>query len=103
MCTLNPSGVASEEVAEKPPGEDGDSEDGDGGRRMDAAIEGWVALPEKFKPDEKDHYEEHTESKGVGLPCRCQVAMHQGMGHALGAATGTVGARKHLPDASRHP
>ena len=70
---------------------------------MDAAIEGRVALPEKFKQDEKTDDGEHDEREGVGLPCGCEVAMHQGMGHALRAASGAVGAGEHLPDAPRHP
>ena len=57
----------------------------------------------EIEPAHEDYDGEHGEKIGVGMPCRREVAVEQGMEHSLAAASGALVARETQEHALWHP
>ena len=69
---------------------------------MNAHIEPLMPCPVKFKPEKWNEQRQKQKQKSVVAPCGGNVAMQQGMKHALAATAGTLPSRQLMKEAFRH-
>ncbi len=95
--------LASEEVAEEGPGgeKEGPGEDGRGAE--EDAVEARQAAAVGFHYHHQNYYGESQEQEGVVAPGGGDVAVQQGVEHALAAAAGAIVARQRLNHAFGRP